>query len=226
MVQADVVGHSMGGILARIYAAGDTYYKDGFYSNKNNFNTGSINKLIKLDSPHSGAFMADLTARLIKDRNSGRLSDTRSKAYNWASLWDLLNGGALQDLMTNSASLAKMRKIEILPLCHSIVGDYVVLYGIDSHGRRWYFFPDNPSGQNFTIFIEAGYDVRQYVIYNRSDLTVSVGSQSGRLAYPAISVFDHEHVEAIVNTKVSDRVIELLNEPEDSRLFSNGFPVD
>jgi hypothetical protein len=52
--QADVIGHSMGGILSRIWA-GSPAYKN----NIANYKQGNIHKLITFDSPHLGSFRAD-----------------------------------------------------------------------------------------------------------------------------------------------------------------------
>jgi pimeloyl-ACP methyl ester carboxylesterase len=52
VAQADVIGHSMGGILSRIWA-GDPEYRRWA-----NFGAGDFNKLITMDSPHQGSPLA------------------------------------------------------------------------------------------------------------------------------------------------------------------------
>ncbi|MBN1418077.1 MAG: alpha/beta fold hydrolase, partial [Planctomycetes bacterium] len=54
--QADVVGHSMGGLLLRMYAGG----RQRIYRRTANFMRGDIHKLITLDTPHSGSPLADV----------------------------------------------------------------------------------------------------------------------------------------------------------------------
>ena len=56
--QADVVGHSMGGILARVYAS-DFYNQDPGYKRPENFMQGDINRLITLGSTHFGSNLAE-----------------------------------------------------------------------------------------------------------------------------------------------------------------------
>jgi len=58
-VQADVVGHSMGGILARLYMANRAadYYK------YRNLGQGGVHKLITIDTPHLGSGIACLFQR-------------------------------------------------------------------------------------------------------------------------------------------------------------------
>ncbi len=66
ITQVDIVGHSMGGLLARIWAkpTPEAYIRD------DNFRVGDIHELITLDSPHYGSFLADLGQQFIKDFNS------------------------------------------------------------------------------------------------------------------------------------------------------------
>ncbi|GEM_PF-5888278 len=53
--QADVIGHSMGGLLARVYAS-DQY--NPTYERLENFNQGDIHRLITLNTPHHGSELA------------------------------------------------------------------------------------------------------------------------------------------------------------------------
>jgi len=53
-IQADVFGHSMGGVLSRIAAGGNQYRRD------RNYGEGDFNKLVTVDSPHHGSPWADL----------------------------------------------------------------------------------------------------------------------------------------------------------------------
>lgn len=61
--QADVVGHSMGGLLSRCYAS-ETYNPD--YRRPENFNEGDINRLITLNTPHHGSELAHVYDALTK----------------------------------------------------------------------------------------------------------------------------------------------------------------
>ena len=53
-IQADVFGHSMGGVLSRIAAGSESYRRDS------NYGEGDFNKLVTVDSPHHGSPWADL----------------------------------------------------------------------------------------------------------------------------------------------------------------------
>jgi pimeloyl-ACP methyl ester carboxylesterase len=56
--QADVVAHSMGGILTRFYAASKQYIRP------DNFNKGDIHRFITLDTPHGGSSFGNLLVAL------------------------------------------------------------------------------------------------------------------------------------------------------------------
>ena len=66
MTQADVLGHSMGGLVARTYEKYDHFYSDGNYNKydyfyrKENYNKGEINKLIAVGTPHFGSAFAGI----------------------------------------------------------------------------------------------------------------------------------------------------------------------
>lgn len=55
--QADVIGHGMGGVLARVYAS--EHYNDT-YKRPENFMKGDINRLVTIAAPHYGSHLAEL----------------------------------------------------------------------------------------------------------------------------------------------------------------------
>jgi len=56
--KADVVAHSMGGILTRLYAASPQYMRP------DNFNRGDIHRFITVDTPHGGSSLASMIVAL------------------------------------------------------------------------------------------------------------------------------------------------------------------
>lgn len=58
VTQADVVAHSMGGILSRLYAASSQYKRN------DNYNKGDIHRFVTLDTPHGGSSFANLLVTL------------------------------------------------------------------------------------------------------------------------------------------------------------------
>ena len=109
----------MGGLLARIWAGKgeDIYLRD------NNFRMGDINKLITLDSPHYGSFLADAGIACLYGPHS-------SQAHNLLMVMELtrhsLTEGAVEDLMTTSEPIKNMNAIEIALPSRAIAGDYAV----------------------------------------------------------------------------------------------------
>jgi pimeloyl-ACP methyl ester carboxylesterase len=93
VTQVDVAGHSMGGILSRLYIGSSQFLRP------NNFGSGDIRRLITLDTPHLGSSFANLivslhavnptdTERTVTDLTGGRAGD-----------------GAVCDLAENSTGL-------------------------------------------------------------------------------------------------------------------------
>lgn len=104
--QADVVGHSMGGDLTRLYAGSSQFIRN------NNYNMGDVHRLITLDTPHAGASLANLIVSL----NANSLVATVG-SYLWADFASgivgevafggagVVNDGAICDLSENSPAL-------------------------------------------------------------------------------------------------------------------------
>jgi pimeloyl-ACP methyl ester carboxylesterase len=85
--RADVIGHSMGGVLARMYAqsfGGVTYRRN------ENFNQGDIHKLVTIDSPHKGSPLASVLMGAPQLRQTFGLRGNDC------------NAGAVADLVPNS----------------------------------------------------------------------------------------------------------------------------
>ena len=98
--QADVVGHSMGGILTRLYANSSPYFRD------DNYDLGDVHRLVTLDTPHAGASLANLIVSM---------SENSLVAAVLGILWSDIGGafdapgvidqGAICDLSENSPAL-------------------------------------------------------------------------------------------------------------------------
>lgn len=98
--QADVVGHSMGGILTRLYVGSSQYLRN------DNFNLGDIHRLVTLDTPHAGASLANLIVSM--SANSTAFAVLGPVVSGIASLFDApgnINDGAVCDLSENSPAL-------------------------------------------------------------------------------------------------------------------------
>lgn len=124
VTQADVFGHSMGGILARIYAGGRIYAQlQGTpadvrlareYREPVNFYAGTIHKLVIVDSPQLGSPIANYV--VARPALRGSILQKESRA----------GGGALEDLRRGGTAIQSLPPV-VLPV-HAIVGQ---------GGRQW-----------------------------------------------------------------------------------------
>ncbi len=215
MVQIDIIGHSMGGVLAKIWAEAGDY---AYLSNKN-FWAGDIHKLITLDSPLKGSFLADAG---IACRNGPHCL----KAHVLLSLMEFFGRsiikGAVEDLMTTSPAMQKINSIGINTPRHSIIGhyaDYSIQTRIDSNGNTLYIIVGLPKDYHdiHNVLEESGYPVISNVI-SGSDLVVSIDSQQGNLSIPASYRLWQHHTDVATNDTLG-HVIELLNANNESNLF-------
>ena len=115
MVQADLVGHSMGGLLARQWT------EDSGYLNQKTFEIGDIHKLITLDTPNKGSFLADAGIACLNGSHSieatGIFNTMNATGYS-------LTQGAVADLMTKSPAIANINSNPTNAFVHAIVGNY------------------------------------------------------------------------------------------------------
>lgn len=210
MVQADVLGHSMGGILARIWAG----QPEEIYLRSDNFYRGDINKLITLDSPHKGSFLADFGVLTLEIVKQYKPDIYEAFIFLGEEFKYFLNKGALQDLMTISDKIKVMNSREVAVLAHVIAGDFIITEDFLDNDDMGFLY-------SFIKNVENKLDLQ--IIPDRSDLVVSLDSQTGGLSASQLKTFNHHHCAA-VNKNVEEEVIDLLS-TDDSSLFSNGFPV-
>ncbi len=211
MVQADVIGHSMGGLLARIWAGLTPW---GEYKRDKNFHMGDINKLITIDSPHYGSFIADFVIAFIDSLDPVTknllLEYVRKEGFP-------LDEGAIDDMMTTSPKIILMNVTSTELPSHTIAGDFVVNVDLS-------LIPGS-IGTFFKILKGFGFDTSPDIIPGESDIIVSVESQKGGLVPPASSTFNHHHWGDVNNKEVVNKVIELLNGESGSSSFRAGFPL-
>ena len=212
ITQVDVVGYSEGGLLARIWAGNDL-----LYARDDNFLEGDINKLITLDSPHYGSFLADFAEQFNTDYNNGVFDGTKEYFLALIAEYCLVikDNGALADLTTYSNQIRVMNSKECKARCHSITGNYVV----PNHDLN-----NIPGaiGEAIRALNGLKYGIAPHVLTSPSDLAVSVKSQLGGLALPASSTFGHQHTEATTQNVTSD-IFKLLNADNAGSSFSDGF---
>jgi pimeloyl-ACP methyl ester carboxylesterase len=91
--QADVIAHSMGGILTRLYANLSQYNRN------DNLNMGDVHRMITLDTPHIGTNFANLLVAL----HQSTPAPTEQTVMNLTQ--GLITQGAVCDLAQNSTGI-------------------------------------------------------------------------------------------------------------------------
>lgn len=202
--KADLIGHSMGGILARLHVQ---------YVNEKN-----VHKLITVNTPHSGSEWGDFLNFLWVKWGAIENLSVNSDAIN-----KYLNGGTFSD---PGIVLNKMNGIPIHAISTQwnqstwIMADIVLIVlrkflGINK-GLEAIFLALEELGYDPTVLFES------YLKY--SDGVVSVDSQKGGLDHIE-PISDHMHVGSTEDEKVKGKLTQLLvASTKNSNYFSyNGF---
>jgi pimeloyl-ACP methyl ester carboxylesterase len=96
--QADVVAHSMGGILTRLYAASPKYLRP------DNFNLGDIHRFVTLDTPHGGSSFANLVIALHTQKPTA----IEASVHKLVGADAFVDNGAVCDLAESSPALVAL----------------------------------------------------------------------------------------------------------------------
>jgi pimeloyl-ACP methyl ester carboxylesterase len=105
--QADIVAHSMGGLIARDMVRDPRFYSSG------NYGSGTIHKLITIDTPHNGSDFAPL---LVFSKPLGECPLAFSLGGHTVA-------GGVEDLIPNSALLNSLNSGPATIISHAIVGE-------------------------------------------------------------------------------------------------------
>jgi pimeloyl-ACP methyl ester carboxylesterase len=97
--QVDVAGHSMGGLLTRLYADATDYKRP------ENFNKGDVHRLVTLDTPHFGSGFANL---LVSLHNVNAATATKLETTVTGLTRGSILNGAVCDLAENSSGLTAL----------------------------------------------------------------------------------------------------------------------
>jgi hypothetical protein len=222
--QVDFVGHSMGGLLARLYIG--EYSPGGgplyLYKRDDNLNAGDVHKLITLDTPHQGSELAlALVDALGAITNFGAQLQPlmADKCFTCGAVFDLRVGSAMIQTMPQTpvpshaivgiGGQALLRTVEYFSFLTAIAAPEAALFGgYATLGLDYLTFGGQPH-----------------------DMIVSGPSQAGGLTGGAMTVFDNEwsqinsdwlavHTSVTHESRISTKVIDLLNAPARSQSFS------
>jgi uncharacterized membrane protein len=216
--RADVFAHSMGGVLSRIWAGNIVDYRRA-----ENHGLGDFHKLVTIDSPHYGSFLADYLDRLAVDcfTSLPLLGDFMGGAGM------AIDRGATADLKSSSGPILGMNLTPTVVPAHVMVGSY----------------PLSTAGDEFESYLRLLGELTDYLGMVHgvkrifcpggfpevnppadTDLVVSFRSQAGGMPVKAMSRHEHMHTGAANFPDVAARAVELLNTATTSELFA-AFPV-
>jgi pimeloyl-ACP methyl ester carboxylesterase len=204
--QVDVAGHSMGGILSRNHVGLATYRRPG------NFDEGDLNKLLTLNTPHTGSPLANFLL-FVRDDLPDAVSGFATDKLRQAGM--PIDEGAIDDLAKGSFAISVIQQTPVP--AHALVG----IGGSDLAGDALSLV-GGPLGVVFKIldFIDDNTDLFAGI---QHDLVVGRESQEGGMPASATTVFDgfHSiHTNVPKSATYSSRVIELFNSPADGGEFA------
>ena len=202
--QVDVIGHSMGGILARKWTNALPY------RGKRNLNTGDFRKIITFDTPHMGSPAASILNVFRTDPLYGIFVRNKMRVAGYP-----IDDGAIEDLSLGSNAITAMQASSVP--AHAIVGR------IDTTG-----LPDLPEalGVSYTVLQFLGV-VLDELFDDFHDGLVSQASQEGGIQTPSVSYFSESeggmHLHNTSSAFYSNAVRVLLDTPVTSSAFGQ-FP--
>lgn len=207
ITKVDVVGHSMGGLLAREYAAFPGYKQEA------NFYSGDIRRLVTLGTPHNGSPLIAAVNSLHGGSGGAFVDSFMAYIHN-------PYGPAFVDMQPGSSAL---RALGATPIpSYAEVGNYsaqsfgdltnfynlLLFFGLNLHYRGL------PSASNLDSYLFKGED---------NDVAVPVSSQEGGLASSYYTIYGFtNHLQETSSDAMGASVAGLLAGPLSS--FSiNGF---
>ncbi len=215
--QVDVVTHSMGGLVTRVYAA-----QGKFYRNASNFQKGFIRRLITIGTPHLGSEDANIGwFEQNYDSPSGRLE---FKAF-FRRIGRPVDQGAIEDLRVGSPATQAIPTTSIPS--YAIIGDFnprsFVQKGVDYNLYEAYRFlgidtpgldTSSPSSFDNSLFNSKATDGLVTGISGRGGLS-DVYTHRTSPAY---------HLSETSSADIGNTVTALLSGPQ-SNFAANGFPA-
>ncbi|MGI9014361.1 MAG: hypothetical protein ACR2GY_08945, partial [Phycisphaerales bacterium] len=226
--QVDCIGHSLGGLLLRLYA-GEYWPKFSYYRD-DNYNEGDINRLITLDTPHFGARLAHI---LVTETNELKWTGRRVEQAT-----DLeVDGGAIRDMRLDSDVLETITAARV-PV-HAIVGkggsDLIQEGALTLVGSGWLKAVIKAVQLLDTILIGRDIMGELFPPNMQHDLVISRPNQEGRLANQHVTRYGYSvvppfglgiHTSVTKEDRVNDRIVALLNaRTTDSTIFAPEFPA-
>ncbi len=210
--QADVIGHSMGGILTRLgIQAGD-------YERFDNSYRGDVRKFFTLDTPHTGSPLANLLVTIWRTPIVGWIA-----AEAFGGIGFVIDQGAVEDLAVGSTAIAEIDRTNVP--AHAVVG---------VGGSEWLPAASGPlAALSVAVDFFSDTGIEDLYLGLEHDVIVTRDSQEGGAiapAHTAIGGGDGIHIGLgpipgnTGSVLYSDLVATLIDTPATSPLFWN-FPA-
>lgn len=222
-VQVDLLGHSMGGVLARHYAQSSQYRRD------DNYQQGDFNRVVSVNSPHRGSPWADL---LVTGHLNPLVGGVVDQAL--ASL-GMPYGPALEDLREQSGALQAIARADVRG--HALTGtggsDLIEAVGVaGTLADLLSHIPQPPLTQGILramVFVADALGTANAALFNgrQHDLIVPLESEIGGMPTARTGSFSglsSIHTSATRATDYSQRMVTLLNTAPSSASFGS-FPA-
>ncbi len=217
----DLVTHSMGGVLSRLYLQDPRYQHE-------------VRRLITSNAPHAGSQMANLLLDTSFDSQGGLCSMLSQAMSSPTAPNRSCNNGAVADLQVSSPATTNDLNLGVHPTdvaVHAVTTVFDLADFPDLSGLVEFFGGPAP-GVMARLVRACSLSLIDHIFnFDDSDLIVSATSQAGGLSGSLRSDFlGQAHMEVprfpgpVANAAVVERVKELLNEPDNSSSFTrSGF---
>jgi len=215
--QVDLVAHSMGGVISRLYAAD----VDRNYYRSDNFLAGDIHKLLTLGTPHHGSPWADVVQAIVEVPGLG---DAIANGLRKAGL--CIDCGAVEDLQLDFLDTVPQARVPVHALYGTGATDYI--QSGTSVPRSIFADEVTFTVETLSWFYRRSLLDLSIVLFGDEPHDMLVGESSARsgLGGPQVSQFgfiDGIHTYMQKSWRIEARVAELLNEPLDPTDPANPF---
>jgi hypothetical protein len=216
--QVDWIGHSMGGVLPRSFAA------TGFFRRPDNFGAGDLHKLVTVNTPHWGSPMANL---LLSIRNTTFVGDLL--VVGMERLGMSVVGGAIDNLAEGSAAYAAIGATPVRTHCIAGIGGSQAIGVADlGLGAAAALVPP-PYNALFRLLRLLSFATTAGIYrFQEHDLIVLRPSQEGGLGGGASTVLGglgSTHTAVTSHAPAASQCIALLNAPQAGASFASPVPA-
>ena len=230
--QADVIAHSMGGLLTRLFAGSPNFMRP------DNLNSGDVHRLITLDTPHFGSNFANLLVGLH------RVNPSKAESTVAGITGGSIVNGAVCDLSENSPALQGISGTSLKSQVITATGGPsgtpanpapywggATLFGIksfesaltDKYCTNWFVDPFGgpPVCQSFQFYFPQA-TVNGFRFRETNDAVVPLSSQQGGLSGVNFTEYIHFHIPGIPGVQrgitdgsnVATRSFQILDGPD------------